>query len=207
MKRKGLVLLVSICLILAVVACAAPAPAPKTTPTPTPAPVINSIEKAQARVWVEAYNCYSAYPELTSFTAYPYSAGMWVVEGKTETIHYGLWSVDGITGKVTALDVVAAEAAPKCNIALATRPSLPPAVTAGQAEVRVWITLYDCPYDLKPKRTSFTAYQDNPQRWLVEGKEGTVLYGLWSVDTATAAITPWDGEARLKANAVCYRNP
>lgn len=38
MKKKGLVLLVSICLILAVVACAAPAPAPKTTPTPTPAP-------------------------------------------------------------------------------------------------------------------------------------------------------------------------
>jgi TRAP-type C4-dicarboxylate transport system substrate-binding protein len=38
LKKKGLVLLVSICLILAVVACAAPAPAPAPKPTPTPAP-------------------------------------------------------------------------------------------------------------------------------------------------------------------------
>ncbi len=165
---------------------------------------------------------------MTSFIAYPYSGGKWVVEGKSTSTHYGLWQVDSITGKITPLDQIAAQAAAKCG--LPAPASFPPAVTGEQAELRVWIAVYDC-IDPKPKRTSFKMYVDNPQRWLVEGKEDvtvevevekvvagvtekykefriqTFYYGLWTVDVTTATIAPWDNLARATAGKICYRQP
>ena len=95
----------------------------------------------------------------------------------------------------------------------------------------VWVATYDCFDDPKPTTLSFTAFQDTPQRWLVEGRDTivvevevqrvvdgatetsieertqTILYGLWLVDTNTAVITPWDQLATLTAFNACYQAP
>ena len=142
--------------------------------------------------------------------AYPYSVGRWVVDGKTAATHYGLWQGDSITGKITPLDQIAAQAAAKCE--LPAPASFPSAVTGEQAELRVWIAVYDC-FAPRPKRTNFKVYVDNPQRWLVEGEEAatettpTIYYGLWTVDTTTGALTPWDNLASATAVKTCYHTP
>ncbi len=184
-------------------------PTPSPTSTPTPVPVIGSKDDAQLGVWLAVYGCYSVFPELASFTAYSNGPGQWTVEGKSATAQYGLWQVDGLTGKITPLDQLAKQAADKCG--LATTAAFPPAMTGEQAELRVWEAVYDC-FDPKPKRTSFKAYVDNPQRWLVEGRDNTVappaLYGLWKVEVTNATIAPWDNLARTTANmTACYRTP
>ncbi len=221
------------------ITCAAPAssltqgPVPPkilipSTPTPTPALVFGSKEEAEVGVWLAGYNCYGVFPEAESFIGYPYGAGKWVVEGKSSTTHYGLWEVGSITGSITPLDQIAAQAAVKCS--LPAPASFPAAVTGEQAELRVWIAIYDC-IAPKPKRTSFKVYVDNPQRWLVEGKEDitvevevervvggvterftetrtvTSYYGLWTVDATSVTIAPWDLLARATAGKTCYRTP
>lgn len=210
------------------VTCTSPAARLTKGPIPpkiTIASVFSSKEEAQLGVWLESYNCYDVFPEATSFTAYDYGAGKWVVEGKSATTHYGLWEVDGITGKITPLDQLAAQAAAKCG--LPAPASFPPAVTGEQAELRVWISVYDC-INPKPKSESFKVYVDSPQRWLVEGKEAvtvevevekdvagviekykelrivTSYYGLWTVDVTNATIAPWDNIARATAGNACY---
>ena len=84
---------------------------------------------------------------------------------------------------------------------------------------------------ISPKSTAFSTFQDNPQRWLVEGKDtvttevevtrvvgGTtetfveertvsVSYGLWLVDTSTATASPWSNLARTTAARSCYQTP
>jgi len=203
-----------------------------------PAPVVATAAEAELRVWAAAYNCYDHFPELASFTAYQYDPERWVVEGKSENTHYGLWQVDSATGEITPLDQLAEEAAAVCELPAPTLPPVvrravffPPVVTGEQAELRVWIAVYDC-FDPRPERASFTVYVDNPQRWLVEGRGEetvevlvervvggttetfteertvTVYYGLWVVDATTAEITAWDQLAReTTANEACYQTP
>lgn len=108
--------------------------------------------------------------------------------------------------------------------------TFPHAVTAEQAELLVWNSSYDC-FDTEPRAASFTAYQDNPQRWLVEGKETVtvqvevesvtegkteifveerrvvVYYGLWMVDASTATLTSSDNLYREAKSKECYRGP
>ena len=72
-------------------------------------------------------------------------------------------------------------------------------------------------FDPLPPLDAFTAYRDQPQRWIVEGRsplttsEGetvTVTYGLWFVDVETGDITPSDQLARnAAANTSCFKTP
>lgn len=147
----------------------------------------------------------------------------------SDITHYGLWQVNTLTGEISPSDLLAEEAAAFCGFP--DEATFPGAVTPEQAELLVWISSYDC-FETKPSADSFTAYQDNPQRWLVEGKETVTVqvevesvtegrteifveeraeiayYGLWMVDTSTATITPWDDLSREKAkDKDCYRTP
>ena len=182
----------------------APPPTPTPTPTATPSPVVSTAQQAALRVWVNVFNCYDHFPDLENFTAYPDDVGRWIVEGSSAITHYGLWQVNTLTGEISPSDLLAKEAATFCGFP--AEATFPAAVTAEQAELLVWISSYDC-FDTKPNTTSFTAYQDNPRRWLVEGKEGVVYYGMWMVDTSTATIDPWDDVSREAKRKECYREP
>ena len=203
------------------------------TATPIPPSAITTAGQAQLRVWIAVFNCYDHFPALESFTAYEDSPFRWVVEGKSDITQYGLWLVDIQTGEISPADQLAEKAAATCE--LPAQAAFPAVVAALQAELLVWAAVYDC-FDFdypKPKTTTLKAYQDNPQRWLVEGRddvvvevevesvldsgsttetfieerEQTVFYGLWLVDTSTGAITPWDALARTTAFNPCYQSP
>ena len=218
----------------------APTPTPTIVPTPTPLPqpppaLVTTAEQAQLRVWVAVFNCYDHFPELESFTAHEDNPLSWVVEGRSDITQYGLWMVDTLTGEISPADQLAEKAAATC--VLPAEAAFPAVVAALQAELLVWAAVYDCfEFDYpKPRTTTFEAYQDNPQRWLVEGRDDviveveveivavdveggttetfveerqqTVFYGLWLVDTSTGAITPWDALARTTAFNPCYQRP
>ena len=198
------------------------------TPVPTPVPLVSTQEQAELRVWVNVFNCYDHFPDLASFAAHPDDVGRWIVEGKSAITHYGLWQVNAVTAVISPLDLLAKEAAAVCGVP--DQASFPAVVTGEQAGLLVWIASYDC-FDPRPAVESFTFYQENPQRWLVEGKEivtvevavervvgGTTEtfveertqlahYGLWIVDTSTAIITPWDDLAEASSTQQCYRQP
>ena len=183
------------------------------------------------------FDCYDHFPQLVSFTVHDDAPRGWVVEGNSAITHYGIWQVDAQTGEITPSDLLAKEANATCRQPppqVAPRPflaaSFPSVVTAEQAGLLVWFAVYDCFFP-SPNSTAFIAFQDNPQRWLVEGKDtvttevevtrvvgGTtetfveertvsVSYGLWLVDTSTATASPWSNLARTTAARSCYQTP
>ncbi len=86
------------------------------------------------------------------------------------------------------------------------------AATGEQARLRVWVAIRSC-FNTLPPLEVFTAYQDRPERWIVEGRAtrdtgAAVTYGLWFVDVATGDITPSDFLAqRAAADQACFKNP
>ena len=208
-------------------------PTPPPEPTPTPAPVVDSPERAALDVWTSVYNCYSHFPEFSSFQAFVAGPNTWTVEGKSGITHYGLWQVDAFTGTITPLDELAIQAQQRC----ALQDTLPAVVSGDQARLRVWIAIYDCfpepvlgadPNPIPPE-DFFQAFQESPERWVVEGKgetervievtqteQGstetstvgatpTTYYGLWKVDTATGEITALDTIARDIQERICFK--
>jgi len=217
-----------------------PSPTPPPTPTPTQTPVppqVITSEQAQLRTWMSVFDCYDHFPKLASFTAHEDAPHGWIVEGNSDITHYGIWQVDAQTGEITPSDILAIEASATCRqppLEVVPRPvsdaSFPAAVTLEQAELLVWFAVYDC-FSPNPTSGGFTAFQDNPQRWLVEGKDtitievevervvgdttetftesrtDSVSYGLWLVDTSTATVRPWSDLARTTAVRSCYQTP
>ncbi len=202
-------------------------PIPTPTSTPFPPPLVGTIDEAQLRVWATVFDCFGHFPSLESFAAYQDTPERWVVEGKSTITHYGLWLVDAFTGEIIPADSIARETTETC--VMLARASSQAVITGQQAALLVWVASYDCFEDPKPTTTSFTSFQDTPQRWLVEGRDSiivevevekvvgdttetsieerieTALYGLWLVDTNTAAITPWDQLARFTSLRPCYQ--
>ncbi|MCI0877963.1 MAG: hypothetical protein J4N78_03680, partial [Chloroflexi bacterium] len=98
----------------------------------------------------------------------------------------------------------------------ATPTTTPMVGTEQQARLRVWIAVRSC-FDPLPPLDVFTSYQDQPHRWIVEGRgeleslggeTETVTYGLWFVDVETGDITPSDRLARIAAaNTSCFKEP
>lgn len=151
-----------------------PAPPPTPGPSPTPEPRVTSAEEAALRVWISVYNCYDHFPESSSFQAFQDTPKRWTVEGKSTITHYGLWLVDALTEAITPIDELAIQAQERC----ATTATLPAVVSGKQAQLRVWIALYDCyPMPVEgesdipiPAAEYFASFQESPERWVVEGK-------------------------------------
>ncbi len=211
------------------------------TPTPTPSPVtsLTSAEVTQL-VYLRVRSCADKLGtignrmelSLTSDYSTDEKQGRVGVTDKGGALTFGQYRVSDATGEVTSAEIVAAQilqsgvtcadpvarltqgpVSPKILIPSTPTPEPPPVspgVTEEQAEARIWIAVYDC-FDPKPKRISFKVYAENPQRWLVEGKEETVTrtfyYGLWTVNATTGIILPWDNLARATANQACFRQP
>ena len=92
-------------------------------------------------------------------------------------------------------------------------PTPTPVVATGeQARVRVWVAVRSCFLPLPPLEV-FASYQDQPDRWIVEGRavgdaSPKIFYGLWLVDVATGAIAPSDAVAEITAtNDSCFKEP
>ena len=161
-------------------------------------PVI--AEQAVLLVWVEVYSCFQALPRLSDFEANQDAKGDWIVEGKAEDASYGLWKVKALTGTVSALDLVARQAvAGICSPSQAV-------LTSEQASLRVWIATYRC-FTPPLLFSVFEGKQVRPQEWIVEGRAGASLYGLWLVDADTAEIIPWDALAQTVFAQPCFQEP
>ena len=149
-----------------------------TVPTPS-AVLVTTPEEAALRVWVEVYGCYDHFPDSDSFSPYAEQPGQWTVEGKSDNTQYGLWRVSKATGDITPVDQLAIHAAETCPDPLnptSVPGPVPLAVNAEQAQIRVWIAVYNCfgdannARDPRPTFENFTALASSPQEWIVEGR-------------------------------------
>ncbi len=168
-------------------------------------------------------------------TTYDSVDGNWRIEAfsKTPAITFGAWNVNDDTGAITPEDSTAEGISTpdlQCLPALARRargrtpplfgpPTAPtptplpqatplPSRVIGseeQAELAVWVTTYSCFGDF-PLMASFAAEPDGPVRWIVEGRSNDTVYGLWTVNAITGAITPNDQVAR-QAQEQCAEAP
>ena len=94
-------------------------------------------------------------------------------------------------------------------------PTLTPApvvATGEQARVRVWVAVRSCFYP-PPPLEAFTAYQDQLDRWIVEGRAAedatpAITYGLWLVDVKSGEVTSSDAVAQSTVmNQSCFMVP
>jgi len=168
-------------------------------------------------------------------TTYDSIDGNWRIDAfsKTPALTFGTWNVNDDTGAVTPEDGTAEGISTpdlQCLPALARRargrtpplfgPPSPPTPTPlpkatplprrkiaseDQAELAVWVTVYSCFGDF-PFLSSFAAEPDGPVRWIVEGRSTDTVYGLWTVNAITGAITPNDQVAR-QAEQQCAEAP
>ena len=222
---------------------ALPTPTARPPATPTPAPVPTPVTTlrqsgAEALVWSQVRTC-AGQVALSNDTGvsvefsstYSVEDETWLVEASTEDarLSFGHWEVTDATGLVTPGDEVAGAIAsggvtctePRALLAGGLTPPLFPAPTATpapvvatgeQARVRVWVAVRSC-FDPLPPAEVFTAYQDQPDRWIVEGRAAgaaasAIIYGLWFVDVATGAIAPSDALAQSTAtNDFCFKEP
>ena len=149
---------------------------------------------------------------------------------------FGIWIVTDDSGDIKPEDNVATEidtAESVCVPPIATRakgrtpprfaePTPTPAPTStplptvvpspplkvasiSEAATSVWISVYNC-FGNFPQIESFTATEDGPTRWVVEGRSEATVYGLWLVDAVTGEIIPADEVAR-KAESECLTTP
>ncbi|MFQ5860692.1 MAG: hypothetical protein ACE5IG_03970 [Dehalococcoidia bacterium] len=99
------------------------------------------------------------------------------------------------------------------SIPTPTPTPVPVVASAEEAEVLVWVASYNCFAD-KPPLDAFTAVQEAPLRWVVEGRTppdfdppNDPRYGLWLVDGLSGAVTAWDSVAAAQVVRACYRLP
>ena len=208
---------------------------PSPLPTPSPTPLTNLTRaRAEQLVWMQVRSCADqlgrptqSRVEVALTSNYGPEDKTWVVAASSQALGLtlGLWEVKDATGAATDLDEVAGSIAspgilcgqPESSLAAGMTPpvfSTAPvaaAVTTGEeARLRVWLAVYGC-FEPPPPPGSFTAYQDHPERWIVEGRQGegasTVTYGLWLVDGE--GVTPYDEAAQqsIGANPTCFREP
>jgi hypothetical protein len=173
-----------------------------------PVALITSADLASIRVWSGVYSCSQDFPALSSFTARLDASDVWLVEGRTDATSYGLWGVDSITGDVEPRDE-------RAKLVFASCDAGPIAVTGAQAAVRVWVATYDC-FGSPPALGAFTSAQESPSRWVIEGRTdlvdseaggslGSILFGLWLVETDTGSITGLDATARGLRSQDCFQ--
>ena len=87
----------------------------------------------------------------------------------------------------------------------------PAIIDGGQAALRVWLASYRC-FSPPTYSSDFTARQDDPERWIVEGRRpggsGTeLLFGLWLVITQTGTVQPWNTVADGIFAESCFIQP
>ena len=207
-------------------------PLPTATPIPTPTPVTNLGRRgAELLVFTELQSCTdevagaSGTRVVVSFTStYEEGRQTWDVESSSTELglSFGRWEVVDATGQVEPADAVARSidtpgvvcGVPRASLAtgltppaFSTRGEGEGAATGEQARLRVWLAIYGC-FDPAPAFDSFSAYQDSPGRWVVEGMQETLSYGLWLVDAGTGALTPYGQTAEgIAANTACFRKP
>ena len=173
--------------------------------TATPVPLVATAEEEALRVWVEVYGCYDHFPNSGSFSAYAEQPSQWTVEGKSGVTQYGLWRVDKATGDITPVDQLAIHSEETCpdplNPSSAPGP-VPLEVNQEQAQIRVWMAVYNCFGNLNaarnppPAYTDFAARAGSPQQWIVEGRREqtgdsgvTLIRADGSTETAVLAGT------------------
>ena len=208
---------------------------PTVTPSPTASPFSADIERAELLVWDRLRSCVnqivvsSGKTVEIEFLTNLQQQGLWKVKASSLglSMNLGSWEVDNITNQVTAIDVVSeaissteaicqepeAELASGLTPPLITFPGethtpLIGQVTEEQARLKVWAAVRSC-YPALLSLDNFTAYVENPQRWLVVGTgEDGANYGMWFVDVANGGITPHDTRARATAsNIICFIEP
>ena len=205
-------------------------PLPTATPTPTPTPVTNlGRREAELLVFTELRSCTDEMADssgsrvVVSFiSTYEEGRQTWYVESSSTELglSFGRWEVVDATGQVEPADAVARAidtpgivcGVPRASLAtgltppaFSTRGEGEGAATGEQARLRVWLAIYGC-FDPAPAFDSFSAYQDSPGRWVVEGTQETLSYGLWLVDAGTGALTPYGQTAEgIAANTACFR--
>ncbi len=95
------------------------------------------------------------------------------------------------------------------------RQRLRPSVPTAKSDSRICDKVVRSCFNPLPPLDAFTAHRDQPQLWVVEGREEvttsggetrTVTYGLWFVDVETGAITPSDRLAQnAAADSTCFK--
>ena len=181
--------------------------------------LVPSAELAATRVWTSVYGCYQEFPAFESFAGRAGLEGTWIIEGKSETTRYGLWEVDAATGAITPKDDLARqvdEARQEEGSCSPPEEVQPTVVTSEEASLRAWVAAYDC-FEPHPEFDSFTTRQEDPRRWVVEGRltvettvgEETIVttdfYGVWLVDTGTGAVSGLDNRAIALTDNVCFK--
>ena len=185
--------------------------------------LVPNAELAATQVWTSVYGCYEDFPAFGSFSGRAGVQDSWIVEGKSATTQYGLWTVDAASGAITPLDGIAERVQASCPTDVQ-----PTVVTPEEASIRAWVAAYDC-FTTHPLFSAFTTRQEDPRQWIVEGR-GTVdievevtietgsgtetftetrtetaFYGLWLVDTETGRVTGADILAATKAENSCFK--
>lgn len=216
-----------------------PSPDPTPTPTPEPTPTSSAPDNEVALLlWERVRTCAD---RIARTQEKDIQIQFTVVEDKGDNIQrvfasneelglsFGTWDVEFGTGTVKPEDDVAEAVATRadfCSLPAAfladglTPPDfLSPQVVESQeiARIKVWVTVRGCFFPV-PGLDAFTAYQDRPGRWLVEGrstltnaqeKTTTITYGLWIIDAGTGAILPQDAVARSASSgqSSCFSEP
>ena len=210
-------------------------PTPTVTSSPTASPFSADIERAELLVWDRLRSCVNQVVVSSGktleieFLTNLQQQGLWKVKASSLglSLNLGSWEVDNITNQVTAIDVVSeaissteaiceepvAELASGLTPPLITFPGETPTPLSGQvaeeqARLKVWAAVRSC-YATLLSLDNFTAYVENPQRWLVVGTgEDGANYGMWFVDVANGGITPHDTRAKATAsNSICFIEP
>ena len=191
--------------------------------------LIDTPELAAVRVWSGVYSCSQDFPALSDFSAILDVKNQWLVEGRTDVTSYGLWRVDALTGEVEPLDERARLVFGSCDASVTTLtgeqaavrvwvatydcfaapdPAPTPTPTSGATPTPVPTPTpgpEPTPHPDSPPLEAFTAAQETPYRWVVEGREDTRLMGLWLVETDTGDITGLDAEARGLRALACFQ--
>ncbi len=157
----------------------------------------------------------------------------WEVEVATtdRVVTLGLWEVQTRSGEVTPKDDTAADISsanvrcappsvllrgqltpPRIFVVEPTPTATPTAVpvqellisTAELTAAQVWVTVYEC-YEDFPDFSSFTGRQGIQNTWIVEGRSGLIVYGLWQVNAVTGEVMPLDDRAQRALEACGLR--
>ena len=166
---------------------------------------VSSAVLAATQVWTTVYRCFQEFPAFESFNGRDGLGGSWIVEGKSATTQYGLWEVEAASGAISPLDDIAEQVQASCPTDVQ-----PAVVTDEEASIRAWVATYDC-FDPHPAFDSFTARQEDPRRWVVEGRATDVeagteeFYGLWVVDTETGRVSGMDNLGASQLGNVCFK--
>lgn len=214
-------------------------PDPTPTPTPEPTPTSSAPNNDVALLlWERVRTCADRIArteekdiqiEFTVVGAKDDNIQRVFASNEELGLSFGTWEVESGSRTVTPGDEVAgtiAIQADSCALPAAfladglTPPDFLSSQVVGSQEIariKVWVTVRDCFFPV-PGLEAFTAYQDRPNRWLIEGrststdaqeKTTTVTYGLWIIDAGTGIILPQDAMARSVSSgqSSCFSEP